>query len=107
MNIDDDKRYRTEVRVVRHEDAVMAPVDIVLAEARRLRAEAFDRLLRTGLGRCKRTAVSLIAPMFGWNRRAVDPDMWADRQASLAGYVKALRADAEADKKDRWLGHGA
>lgn len=106
MNTNELRHDRLSDRAGRG-NAVMAPVDIVLAEARRLRAQEMDRLLRAGLRRSGRILVSLFAPIFGWNRRAIDPRLRYDRQASLAAYVKGLRADAEAANNDRWLGHGA
>lgn len=98
---------RADPRITSPHDPVMAPVDIVLAEARRLRAEALTRLLQAGLSRCKRAIVSLVAPMFGWRRRAADPHLYHNRQTKLTDYIKGLPADATTSDKDRLLGHGA
>ncbi len=87
--------------------ATSPTVDVVLAEARRLRAQETSRLLRAGLRQVGRITISLIAPIFGWNRRHPAPRLPYDRHASITAHIKALRADAETGKRDHWLGHSA
>lgn len=93
-------------RTIRYDLGRMAPVADVLAEARRLRAREMDRLLNATGSRLWHMLVSLVAPAFGWNRRYGDPHP-RDRQASLAGYIRSLRVDAETAQTDRRLGRGA
>lgn len=95
-----NKPVRAGKRVTTPHDPAFAPVDIFLAEARRLRAEALTRLLQAGLSRCRRVIVS----MFGW-QRAADPKLY--QPTNLTDYVKALRSDTKESNKNRWLGHGA
>jgi hypothetical protein len=93
-------------RTIRYDLGRLAPVDEVLVEARRLRAGEMDCLLRAAGHRLWQILVSLVAPAFRWNRHYGDPRL-RDRQASLAGYIKSLRVDAETAQTDRWLGRGA
>jgi hypothetical protein len=107
MSTNAPSRSRPGERAIHYEAKSLAAVDVVLAEAHRLRRREVDRLLRAAARRTRRVLVSLLAPAFGWNRRHVDPSLYRDPQANLATYVKALRADTEAAKKDVWLGHRA
>lgn len=100
-------RERDDSRAPLNTCAAMTRHDIVVAEARRLQAEEIARLLRAGVNRCKQAAAALVGPMLGNNRRAITPGMRRDRMASLAAYVTALRADAEAGSDAHRLGHNA
>ncbi len=100
-------RHNVNEREIAFKGAALAPVDVVLAEARHLRAQELTRLLRAGLRHAGRITIPLVAPIFGWNRRHARPSLPYDRQASLVAHVRALRADAERGKTDYWLGHSA
>lgn len=90
---------------IRYENGRQVPLDVALAEARRLRNREMDRLLRAAGRRVATLLLSAFGPMFGWNRRQIDPRLRHDRQASLNTYVKALRADANPGGNDRLFGH--
>lgn len=75
--------------------AAVASLDTILAEARRYRARELNRLLGRGLRRVGRVTYSLMAPAFSGSRRRIEAHPPLDRQASLAAYVRALRADAK------------
>ncbi|MBL8660185.1 MAG: hypothetical protein JNM75_10575 [Rhodospirillales bacterium] len=94
MNTNANPRPAGSERPISYEAAV-ASVDAIIAEARRYRAQELNRLLRGGLRRVGRVTFSLMAPVFGWSRRRIEPRPPLERQASLAAYVRALRADAK------------
>ncbi len=103
----DPSIYQGFAETIRYESARQVPLDVALAEARRLRNREMDRLLRAAAARVGTLLLSLFGPMFGWNRHQIDSHTRYDRQASLNTFVKALRAEAEIAEKDRWLGHNA
>lgn len=107
LNMKDPSIYETFGEAIHYEAGRQVPLDVALAEARRLRNREMDRLFRAAGKRVAAMAVSMFGPMFGWNRHQIDPRVRHERQASLDTFVRALRADAEAAKQDRWLGHKA
>lgn len=88
--------------VIHYEAGRQVPLDVALAQARRLRNREIDRLLRAACKHAATTLLSVFAPMSGCNRRAFGKHAAYDRQASLNTFIRALRADAAT--QDRWLG---
>lgn len=72
----------------RYDLGPMAPVDEVLIEARHVRARRLDGMLRAGGRRFWHILVSLVAPAFGWNRRAAIVPR--EREKPLMGYLGRL-----------------
>jgi hypothetical protein len=71
MSIDVPPPRRARRRVERCDLSPIAPVDQVLLEAQERRARRLDGLLGAGGRRVWHILVSLVARVFGWNRRAV------------------------------------